>query len=260
MNDMQLRPVLAGQKALVIGIANEDSIAYGCAKAFRSLGADLALSWLNEKARRFVEPLARELEAPITGEVDVSVPGQLEAIFDQIRTQWGRLDILVHSIAFAPKADLQGGLLNCSAEGFAKAMDVSCHSFVRMAKLAAPLMTNGGAMFAMSYIGANRVVGNYNVMGPVKAALEAACRYLAFELGPRGIRVHAISPGPLKTRAASGLKNFELMLDEAAHKAPLGELVDIMDVGYACAYLATPFARRVTGGLVYIDGGANLIA
>jgi enoyl-[acyl-carrier protein] reductase I len=260
MNAVQLRPVLEGKKALVIGIANEDSIAYGCAKAFRSLGADLAVSWLNDKARRFVEPLAVDLEASITGEVDVSVPGQLEAIFEQIRTRWGRLDILVHSIAFAPKADLQGGLLNCSAEGFAKAMDVSCHSFVRMANLAAPLMTNGGAMFAMSYIGASRVVGNYNVMGPVKAALEAACRYLAYELGPQGIRVHAISPGPLKTRAASGLKNFELMLDEAAHKAPLGELVDIMDVGYACAYLATPFARRVTGGLVYIDGGANLIA
>jgi enoyl-[acyl-carrier protein] reductase I len=260
MDDMQLRPVLAEQKALVIGVANEYSIAYGCAKAFRSVGADLAISWLNEKARHFVEPLARELDASITGEVDVAVPGQLEAMFDRIRGQWGRLDILVHSIAFAPKEDLQGGLLNCSAEGFAKAMDISCHSFIRMAKLAAPLMTNGGAMFAMSYVGANRVVGNYNVMGPVKAALEAACRYLAFELGPRGIRVHAISPGPLKTRAASGLKNFELMLDEAAHKAPLGELVDIMDVGYACAYLATPFARRVTGGLVYIDGGANLIA
>jgi enoyl-[acyl-carrier protein] reductase I len=260
MSDIQLRPVLAGQKALVIGIANEDSIAYGCAKAFRSVGADLAVSWLNEKARRFVEPLARELEASITGEVDVSVPGQLEAIFDQIRMRWGRLDILVHSIAFAPKEDLQGGLLDCSADGFARAMDISCHSFVRMAKLAAPLMTNGGAMFAMSYVGANRVVGNYNVMGPVKAALESACRYLAFELGPQGIRVHAISPGPLKTRAASGLKNFELMLNEAAHKAPLGELVDIMDVGYACAYLATPFAKRVTGGLVYVDGGANLIA
>ncbi len=259
VSDSQLRPVLAGQKALVIGIANEDSIAYGCAKAFRSVGAELAVSWLNEKARRFVEPLARELEASIIGEVDVSVPGQLEAIFEQIRARWGRLDILVHSIAFAPKADLQGGLLDCSAEGFAKAMDVSCHSFVRMAKLAAPLMTNGGAMFAMSYLGANRVVANYNVMGPVKAALEAACRYLAYELGPQGIRVHAISPGPLKTRAASGLKHFELMLNEAAHKAPLGEVIDIMDVGYACAYLATPFARRVTGGLIYVDGGANLI-
>ena len=260
MNDGQLRPVLAGQKALVVGIANEDSIAYGCAKAFRSVGADLAVSWLNEKARRFVEPLARELEASIIGEVDVSVPGQLEAIFEQIRTRWGTLDILVHSIAFAPKADLQGGLLNCSAEGFAKAMDVSCHSFVRMAKLAGAVDDKRRRDVRDELLGANRVVANYNVMGPVKAALEAACRYLAYELGPQGIRVHAISPGPLKTRAASGLKNFELMLNEAAHKAPLGEVIDIMDVGYACAYLATPFARRVTGGLVYVDGGANLIA
>jgi enoyl-[acyl-carrier protein] reductase I len=215
---------------------------------------------LNEKSRRFVEPLAQELGASITGALDVSVPGQLEAVFDQIRAQWGKLDILVHSIAFAPKEDLQGGLLDCSAEGFAKAMDVSCHSFVRMAKLAAPLMTDGGTMFAMSYYGANRVVANYNVMGPVKAALEAVCRYLAYELGPQGIRVHAISPGPLKTRAASGLKDFELLLNEAAQKAPLGELVDIMDVGFVCAYLATSLARRITGGTVYVDGGANIVS
>jgi len=260
MVEAALSQVLAGQKALVVGAANSESIAYGCAKAFRAVGADLALTWLNEKARPHVEPLAQELEASITGPVDVSAAGQLEAIFKEISAKWGRLDILVHSIAFAPKADLQGGLLNCSAEGFAKAMDVSCHSFVRMAKLAAPLMTGGGTMFAMSYNGSNRVVPNYNVMGPVKAALESACRYLAYELGPRGIRVHAISPGPLKTRAASGLKDFELLLNEAAHKAPLGELVDIMDVGYTCAYLATPFARRITGELVHVDGGANLIA
>jgi enoyl-[acyl-carrier-protein] reductase (NADH)/phosphotransacetylase len=260
MTDATIRPVLAGQKALVVGVANDQSIAYGCAKAFRTVGADVAITWLNERARPYVEPLARELDAPITGALDVSVPGQLEAIFDRIRTEWGSLDILVHSIAFAPKDDLQGGLLNCSADGFAKAMDVSCHSFIRMAKLAAPLMTNGGTMFAMSYYGANRVVANYNVMGPVKAALEAACRYLAYELGPQGIRVHAISPGPLKTRAASGLKDFELLLNEAAQKAPLGELVDIMDVGFACAYLATSLARRITGGTVYVDGGANIIA
>src|SRR4030095_9047007 len=191
---------------------------------------------------------------------DVSVPGQLEGVFELVREKWGRLDILVHSIAFAPKRDLEGGLLDCSAEGFAKAMDISCHSFIRMAKLATPLMTEGGTMFAMSYYGADRVVPNYNVMGPVKAALESACRYLAYELGPRGIRMHAISPGPLKTRAASGLKDFELLLNEAARKAPVGELVDIMHVGHACTYLATPFARRVTGGTVYVDGGANIIA
>ncbi len=255
-----IRPVLAGQKALVIGVANQDSIAYGCAKAFATAGADLAITWLNERARPHVEPLAQELGASITAALDVYIPGQLEATFEQIRKQWGRLDILVHSIAFAPKDDLQGGLLNCSAEGFAMAMDISCHSFVRMAKLAAPLMTHGGTMFAMSYYGANRVVPNYNVMGPVKAALEACCRYLAYELGPQGIRVHAISPGPLKTRAASGLKDFELLLNEAEAKSPVGELVDIMDVGYTCAYLATPFARRVTGGTVYVDGGSNIVA
>ena len=255
-----IRPVLSGNKALVIGVANDSSIAYGCAKAFRTAGADLAITWLNAKARPYVEPLAQELEASITAQLDVSVPGELEAVFDLVRERWGKLDILVHSIAFAPKADLAGGLLDCSAEGFATAMDISCHSFVRMAKLAAPLMTDGGTMFAMSYYGANRVVPNYNVMGPVKAALEAACRYLAYELGPRGIRVHAISPGPLKTRAASGLKDFEQLLNEAAEKAPVGELVDIMDVGFTCAYLATPFARRVTGGTVYVDGGANIVA
>ena len=254
-----IRPVLAGQKALVVGVANQHSIAYGCAKAFRTAGAELALTWLNDKARPYVEPLARELEASITAPLDVGAPGELEALFALIGQRWGRLDSLVHSIAFAPKEDLQGGLLDCSAEGFAKAMDISCHSFVRMAKLAAPLMTGGGTMFAMSYYGATKVVPNYNVMGPVKAALEAACRYLAYELGPSNIRVHAISPGPLNTRASSGLKDFDLILNEAAQKAPIGELVDIMDVGFACAYLATDFARRITGGTIYVDGGANVV-
>lgn len=255
-----IRPVLTGRKALVVGIANADSIAYGCAKAFRTVGAELAVTWLNDKARRYVEPLAQELEASISAPLDVAVPGQLESLFEIIARRWGKLDIIVHSIAFAPKEDLQGGLLTCSAEGFAKAMDVSCHSFIRMARLAAPLMTEGGSMFAMSYYGANRVVPNYNVMGPVKAALEAACRYLAYELGTAGIRVHAISPGPLKTRASSGLKDFQLLLNEAAQRAPLGELVDILDVGYTCAYLATPFARRITGGTIFVDGGANIVA
>ncbi len=254
------RPILQGKKALVVGVANDSSIAYGCAKAFRAVGADVAITYLNEKARPYVEPLAKELEAPILLPLDVSQPGQLEAVFDAIRRTWGRLDVLVHSIAFAPKDDLQGGLLNCSAEGFSKAMDVSCHSFVRMAKLAAPLMTDGGTMFAMSYYGANKVVANYNVMGPVKAALEACCRYLAFELGGQNIRVHAISPGPLKTRAASGLKDFDLLLTEAAQRAPLGELVDIMDVGYTCAFLATPYAKRLSGSTLYVDGGVNIVA
>jgi len=254
------RPPLKGSKALVVGIANEHSIAWGCAKAFRELGADLAVTYLNEKARPHVEPLARELEAPLFLPLDVSVDGQLEAVFAAIEKQWGRLDILVHSIAFAPKEDLQGGLINCSAAGFAKAMDVSCHSFVRMARLAAPLMTHGGTMFAMSYYGANKVIPTYSVMGPVKAALESSCRYLAYELGGKGIRVHAISPGPLKTRAASGLKDFDLLLNETAQRAPVGELVDIMDVGFTCAYLATPYARRLSGETLYVDGGVNIMA
>jgi len=253
-------PILQGKKVLIVGIANEHSIAYGCANAFRELGAELAITYLNDKARPHVEPLAQALDAALFLPLDVAEPGQLEAVFERIEAKWGKLDILVHSIAFAPKDDLQGGLLNCSAEGFAKAMDISCHSFVRMARLAAPLMVDGGSMFAMSYYGAQKVVPNYNLMVPVKAALEASCRYLAYELGHRKIRVHAISPGPLKTRAASGLKDFELLLNEAVERAPVGELVDIDDVGFTCAYLATPYARRLTGDTIYVDGGVNIMA
>jgi enoyl-[acyl-carrier protein] reductase I len=254
------RPVLKGTKALIVGIANEHSIAHGCAKAFHELGADLAITYVNEKTKTYVEPLARALKASIFMPLDVSKPGELEAVFARVEKEWGRLDIALHSIAFAPKSDLQGGLLTCSSEGFKIAMDISCHSFVRMANLAAPLMKNGGSLFAMSYYGAQKVVPSYNVMGPVKAALEACCRYLAYELGPKKIRVHAISPGPLKTRAASGLKDFDLLLNAAAKRAPIGELVDTMDVGFACAYLATPYARRLSGETLFVDGGVNIMA
>ena len=251
---------LKGMKALLVGIANRHSIACGCARAFHELGAELAITYVNEKTKTYVEPLAHELKASIFMPLDVSKPGELEAVFARITKEWGRLDIALHSIATAPKSDLRGGLLTCSAEGFAKSMDVSCHSFVRMARLAAPLMSDGGTLFAMSYHGARKVVPSYNVMGPVKAALEAACRYLAYELGPRKIRVHPISPGPLKTRAGSGLKDFDLLLNEAGRRAPVGELVDIMDVGFACAFLATPYARRMTGQTLYVDGGVNIMA
>jgi enoyl-[acyl-carrier protein] reductase I len=253
-------PILKGAKALVTGIANDSSIAWGCAKAFHELGAELAITYLNDKTRTYVEPLAQQLAAPIFMPLDVTQEAQSAALFDRISQQWGKLDILVHSMAFAKKEDLQGGLLNCSADGFGQAMDVSCHSFIRLARLAAPLMKDGGTMFTMSYLGANKVVPNYNVMGPVKAALEACARYLAYELGPQHIRVHAISPGPLKTRAASGLKDFDVMLTEAAQRAPLGELVDIMDVGFTCAFLATKLARRMSGETLYVDGGVNIMA
>ncbi|MDF3888303.1 enoyl-ACP reductase FabI [Cupriavidus basilensis] len=258
MDKLSAQP-FAGRKVLIVGIANEHSIAYGCARAFRELGAELAVTYLNERAKTYVEPLAQQLGASIVLTLDVSKPGELEAVFDSIRDTRGRLDVAIHSIAFAPKNDLQGGLLNSSAEGFAQAMDVSCHSFIRMARLAAPLMDEGGALFAMSYLGAIRVVPNYDLMGPVKAALEATCRYLAHELGPKRIRVHPISPGPLKTRAASGLRDFDLLLSKAAAQAPIGEPVDIMDVGYTCAFLATPYARRMTGNTIFVDGGVSIM-
>jgi enoyl-[acyl-carrier protein] reductase I len=252
--------VLQGKRAFILGIANENSIAYGCARVFRQLGAELAVTYLNEKAKRFVEPLAQELGATIFAPCDVGKSGDLEAVFEQIRSKWGSLDIALHSIAFAPKEDLQGRLVDTSADGFKIAMDISCHSFVRMAKLAEPLMSEGGTLLAMSYHGANKVVPSYNLMGPVKAALESVVRYLAFELGDKQIRVHAVSPGPLKTRAASGLKDFDVLLSEALERAPIGELVDIDDVGLTAAYLTTPFARRLTGTTTYVDGGLSIMA
>ena len=251
---------LEGKKGLVTGIANADSIAYGCAKAFQFLGAELAVTYLNEKAMPHVEPLAKEVEASIFMPLNVAKEGQLEAVFERIEQTWGRLDFLLHSIAYAPMDDLHGRLTDCSRDGFLESMDISCHSFMRMARLAEPLMTNGGAMFTMSYHGAEKVVEHYNVMGPVKAALECAVRYLAQELGPKGIRVHAISPGPLKTRAASGLKHFDRLLDDAAERAPAGRLVGIDDVGMATASLATDAAKLITGDTIYIDGGYHIIA
>lgn len=257
---MEIRPnPLTGKKGLVLGIANEHSLAYGCAEGFRALGADLAITYLNEKAKPFVEPLARGLEAAILLPCDVRQPGQLDAVFKAIGQSWGRLDFALHAIAFAPKEDLHGRLTDCSRDGFLQAMDVSCHSFIRMARLAEPLMRDGGALFTMSYYGAEKVVEHYNVMGPVKAALESAVRYLAYELGPKGIRVHAISPGPVKTRAASGIDHFDDLLERAAQRAPVKNLVNIEDVGMATAVLATDYAKLITGETVYVDGGYHIL-
>ncbi len=250
---------LEGKKALVVGIANNQSIAYGCALAFRAFGAELAITYLNEKSKKYTEPLAERLEAPLYLPCDVREEGQLEAVFAAIEQAWGRLDIGLHSIAFAPREDLHGRVVDCSKEGFAMAMDVSCHSFIRMARLAEPLMTNGGALFTMSYYGAEKVVERYNVMGPVKAALEASARYLAAELGPKGIRVNPISPGPIRTRAASGIDRFDKLMEEAAERAPSRMLVTIEDVGMATAFLATDYARLITGDTAYIDGGYHIV-
>jgi enoyl-[acyl-carrier protein] reductase I len=251
---------LRGKLGLVVGIANDKSIAYGCARAFRNGGADLAITYLNPKSEGYVRPLAESIGAPIIMPLDVEQPGELEAVFEEISKQWGRLDFLVHSIAFAPKEDLHGRVTDCSQEGFLRAMDISCHSFMRMGKLAEPLMHQGGCLLTMSYHGADEVVANYGMMGPVKAALQSATRYMASELGPKGIRVHAISPGPLATRAASGIKDFDNLMQTAAERAPLHKLVDIDDVGALCAYLVSDGARSLTGGTIHVDGGFNIIS
>ena len=251
--------LLEGKRGLIVGIANDHSIAWGCAKAFRALGAELAVTYLNDKAKRFVEPLASELEAPIFLPLDVGVPGQMEAVFERIEQEWGKLDFVVHSIAFSPKDTLQGRVVDVPRDGFLTTMDVSCWSFIRMAHLAEPLMKDGGTLFTMTYYGSQMVVENYNIMGVAKAALESAVRYLAAELGPKGIRVHAISPGPLATRAASGIPEFDELLDKAKEKAPARSLVSIDDVGMATAFLAHDAARLITGETLYIDGGYHII-
>ena len=250
---------LTGKRALVIGIANNQSIAYGCALAFRALGAEIAITYLNEKTKRFTEPLAERLEAKLYLPCDVREEGQLEAVFETIGRSWGGLDIALHSIAFAPREDLHGRVTDCSRAGFQMAMDVSCWSFIRMAHLAEPLMKNGGALFTMSYFGAEKVVEHYNVMGPVKAALEASARYIAAELGPKGIRVHPISPGPIQTRAASGIDRFDELMERAKERAPARALVTIEDVGMATAFLASDYARLITGDTLYVDGGYHIV-
>ena len=259
MIDLSTLTLLKGKKALVTGIANDQSIAWGCAKAFRGFGADVAVTYLNDKSKPHVEPLAAELGAQIFMPLDLQREGQLEAVFAQIKKQWGRLDLCMHSIAFAPKEDLQGRVVDCSRSGFLLAMDISCWSFIRMAKLAEPLMKDGGTLFTMTYYGSQMVVENYNIMGPVKAALEAATRYMAAELGPKGIRVHAISPGPLKTRAASGITAFDELLHRAQSKAPARSLVSIDDVGIAVAFLGMDGAKLITGETLYIDGGYHIV-
>lgn len=250
---------LEGRHALIVGVANEQSIAWGCAKALKQAGASVAITYLNEKAEKHVRPLAESLDAEIIMPLDVRQPGDLDAVFDEISTRWGKLDTLLHSIAFCPREDLHGRVVDCSAEGFGLAMDVSVHSFLRMIRKAEPLMPDGGTCMTVSFYGAEKVVENYNIMGPVKAALESVVRYAAAELGPKGISVHALSPGPLKTRAASGIAEFDELLNLAAERAPTHMLASIEDVGAYAAFLASREAANVTGGVHPIDGGYSIV-
>jgi enoyl-[acyl-carrier protein] reductase I len=250
---------LAGKKGLVVGIANEHSIAWGCAKAFHAEGAEVAVTYLNVKAEPFVRPLAQELGTSIILPLDVRDDAQMEAVFNAIKAQWGQLDFLLHAIAYAPKEDLQGRVADCSRQGFLTAMDISCYSFIRMAHFAEPLMTAGGCLLTTSNYGAEQVLEHYNIMGPVKSALEGALKYLAAEMGKSRIRVNALSPGPILTRAAGGLADFEDVLRDAQRKSPLHETPHIDDVGAMAAFLVSDGARHITGNVTFIDGGAHVL-
>lgn len=249
---------LDGRKGLVVGIANEESLAWSAAQHFRNAGAELAVTFLNDKARAYVEPLAQKLEAPLFLPCNVTSPGQLEGVFEAIQAKWGQLDFLFHSIAWARREDLYGRLTDCSADGFGEAMLVSCHSLIRMAKLAEPLMKQGGSLMTLSFYGAEKLVDHYNVMGPVKAALKASVRYLAHELGPRRIRVNAISAGAVATRAASGIEHFDELLNETALKAPLRRTIDACEVGRAALLLASDYTGAITGEVLHVDGGFHI--
>ena len=245
-------------KGLIVGIANEHSIAWGCAQALNTKGAELAITYQNDKTKEYVTPLLDQVSSPIFMPLDVRDDTQLDDLVQRIKKEWGTLDFVIHAIAFAPKADLQGRVVDCSREGFTLAMDISCHSFIRLTQAFEPLMPNGGSFITMSYYGAEKVIKNYNLMGPVKAALEASVRYLATELGHKKIRVNAISPGPIKTRAASGLADFDHLMEQAARVAPLHQLVTIESIGETTAFLTSPEAQYITGQVIFVDGGYNI--
>ena len=252
--------MLKGRRGLIVGVANEHSIAFGCAAKLRGFGAQVALTYQNEKAKPFVEPLAQRIQADALLSLDVTQEGSVASMFEALRARWGSLDFVIHSIAFAPKADLHGRIVDCSREGFLQAMQISCHSFIEMAHHAQALLRLGGALVTMSYYGADKVVHNYNMMGPVKAALESSVRYLANELGPAGIRVYAVSPGPLKTRASSGIDHFDELVQMAMERAPEHRLVDIAEVGRVVAFLVGGGASGMTGDVVYVDAGLHHVA
>lgn len=249
---------LKGRRGLVVGIANAHSLAWSAAQHFHNAGAELAITYFNDKAKPHVLPLAEQVNAKLILPCNVSTPGEIENVFATIERDWGGLDFLFHSIASVRKEDLHGRLVDCSAAGFAVAMLVSCHSFIRMGKLAEPLMREGSSLMTLSYYGAEKVVDHYNVMGPVKAALEASVRYLAHELGPKGIQVNAISAGTVATRAASGILHFDELLHETRRKSPLRRTVDGCEVGRTALLLVSDYATAITGEIVHVDAGFNI--
>ena len=249
---------LRGKKGLVLGIANQQSIAWGCARLARHLGAEVVASCLNDKARKFVEPLTDPLGIDLVN-CNVEDEGALASLVSHVANKFGQIDFVIHSIAWAPLEDLHGRVIDSSSSGFARAMEVSCHSFATLGKLAAPLMPSGGSMISMTYLGADEAVPHYGLMGPVKAALESLVRYMALELGPQKIRVHAVSPGPIPTRAASGIESFDALMQHAMDKAPLQRLVTLEEIAQLSVFLCSDASSGMTGQTIYVDAGCHAV-
>ena len=250
---------LSGKKGLILGVANDQSIAWGCALMAKQMGAEVMVTCLNEKAKGYVEPLtkAEQIDLQVC---NVEDPGTLEVLVNNAVKKFGQLDFVIHSIAWAPLEDLHGRVVDSSSVGFARAMEVSCHSFATLAKLCAPHMPKGGALITMTYLGADEAVPHYGLMGPVKAALESLVRYMAVELGGNGIRVHAVSPGPILTRAASGIDHFDELMRDAAQKSPLGRPVRLDEIASLSTFLCSDAASGMTGQTIYVDGGCHAVA
>jgi enoyl-[acyl-carrier protein] reductase I len=251
--------LLAGKKALVFGVANDHSIAWGIARALHEHGAEVGFSSIEALLERRVRPLAESIGATFIEPCDVQSDEQIARVFNAWDERHGQLDVLVHALAFAKREDLEGRFVDTSRDGFALALDVSAYSLVALAHAAAPLMPSGSSIMTLSYYGAEKVIANYNVMGVAKAALEASVRYLANDLGPDGVRVNAISAGPVRTLAASGVANFRKMYGEFREIAPLRRNITIEDVGGAAVYLASDLSTAVTGEVIYVDGGFNVL-
>ena len=251
--------LMAGKRGLIMGVANDRSIAWGIAKTVAAQGAELAFTFQGEALEKRVRPLAASLNAPIVEPCDVTDEASMAALFDSIQRQWGRLDFAVHAIAFSDKDQLKGKYLDTTRENFTRTMDISCYSFTEVCRRAAPLMTQGGSLLTLSYYGAERVMPHYNVMGVAKAALEASVRYLAADLGRQGVRVNAISAGPIKTLAASGIGDFRYILKWNELNAPLRRNVTTEEVGGAALYLLSDLGSAVTGEVHHVDAGYNIV-
>lgn len=251
--------LLEGKKALIFGIANQRSIAWGIAQAFHAHGAEVGFSYSAPRLEKRVRPLAEELDVDFVELCDATVDADIDTLFEKAAGRFGQIDVLVHSIAYAPQAELEGRFVHASREGFHTALDISAYSLVALSRRALPLMRNGGSVICMTYYGSEKVVPNYNVMGVAKAALEACTRYLAADLGPEQVRVNAISAGPIKTLSAAGVAGFRKMLTYVEERAPLRRNVDQGDVGNTALWLASDLSKGVTGEVIYVDAGYHIL-